>query len=86
MIWQRVQVVELTPGQDAFAVRLGRRQNPRARPGGDQHHVGVVLTDCPVGGGGFDAVVGQPQCAIAQLAAGGNHAHTHAEQLGGDVG
>src|SRR5690606_34352052 len=35
-----VQVVQLTPGEDALAVRLGAGEDARRGAGGDQHHVG----------------------------------------------
>ena len=87
MFGQRLQVVELAPGQDALAVRLGRRQYPRAGPGGDQHHVGVVFTGASRRApGGPDAVAGQAGAGVDQLAAAGDHFDTHAAQLSGDVG
>ena len=55
-------------------------------PGGDQHDVGVVLAGGAVGGGRLDAVMGQSGRGVAQLAPRGDQLHTHAEQLGGDVG
>src|SRR5262249_56626735 len=86
VVGQLLQVVELPPGQDALAVRLGREQDPRAGAGGNEHDVGVVLAGGAVGGGRLDAVAGQAGRGVTQLAARGNHIDTHAEQLGGDVG
>ena len=36
---QLVEVVQLPPGQDPLAVRLGAGHDPRQPAGGDQHHV-----------------------------------------------
>lgn len=86
VVGQRVQVVELPPGQNALTVRLGRRQDPRAGAGGDQHDVGLMLTGGAVGGGRLNAMARQTRCGVDQLAPAGDHLNPHAEQLGGDVG
>src|SRR5271155_1551138 len=86
MVGQRLQVVELPPGQNPLAVGLGGRQNPRAGAGGDQHDVGVVAGGGAVLGGCLDAVGCQTGALVDQLTPAGDHLDARVDQLGVDVG
>ena len=85
VVGQRVQVVELPPGQDALAVGGRRRQDPGAGAGGDQHHIGIADRGAAVACGHLDAVTRQTGSRVDQLAASRDQLDTHAQQLGGDI-
>ena len=73
VLGQGLQIVELTPVQDAFAVGPRGRQLAGAGAGGDQHHVGLVGTGAAVRRGRLDAVRCQTKRRVDQLAPTGDH-------------
>jgi hypothetical protein len=75
-----VEVVDLFPGQDALAVRLGRRQRPRRRSGGEEHGIGVQGLGAPVRELDHDALGALEPATPPQ------HAHVLALQAPADVG
>jgi hypothetical protein len=86
VLGQSLQIVELTPVEDAFAVRRGVGQHPRARACGDQHHVGRQLTHPPVEPGDLDAVLRHARTIVDQLAAALDQVDAFVAQPLGDVG
>ena len=81
-----MQVIELAPGQNAFAVGPRGRQLAGAGAGGDQHHVGFVGAGAAVRSGRINPVCCQTRGRVDQLASAGDHLDTRADQLGVDVG
>ena len=76
----------MAPGQDPLAVGLGVGQDPRARAGGDQHHVGLEHADLAVLGGHPHPVMRHAGGVVDELTVTADDRHTVVEQLPADVG
>ena len=86
MVGQRLQVVELAPGQNALAVGLRGRQTRGAGAGGDQHHVGVVGAGAAVRAVALTQWDARPGLRSTSSTSAGDHLDARVEQLGVDVG
>ena len=78
--------VDLSPGEDPLPVGDRVRQDSRAGPGGDQHHIGRVVGHRPVRTGHLDIVRGQPRVRVGEHRASFDESDPDVQQVGPDVG
>ena len=83
---QLVEVVELAPVEDAFAVGLRAAQYTRAGASGDEYDIGLDLADRSIVLGDLDGVCSHARHIVDQLAAAGDQRHALVAQPFGNVG